>query len=122
MSYVSKPVRKKDAMALVTGKPVFTNDLAPKDCCDIQFFKILFIRLILLCNRNKYHSVSIFRNRFQKIFKNLTKICQLEIWNQNSNYTRIFLLIYRYVRKILNCFFNPLSCFCCYNTFSMKIS
>lgn len=30
MSYVSKPVRKKDAMALVTGKPVFTNDLDRK--------------------------------------------------------------------------------------------
>ena len=30
MSYVSKPVRKKDAMALVTGKPVFTNEPCAK--------------------------------------------------------------------------------------------
>ena len=27
MSYVSRPVRKKDAMALVTGKPVYTDDV-----------------------------------------------------------------------------------------------
>lgn len=39
MSYVSKPVRKKDAMALVTGKPVFTNDLAPKDCLIIKILR-----------------------------------------------------------------------------------
>ena len=32
MSYVSRPVRKKDAMALVTAKPVYTDDLAPTDC------------------------------------------------------------------------------------------
>ncbi len=30
--FVNKPVRKKDAMALVTGKPVYTDDIAPKDC------------------------------------------------------------------------------------------
>ena len=39
MSYVSKPVRKKDAMALVTGKPVFTNDLAPKDCLIVKILR-----------------------------------------------------------------------------------
>ena len=27
MSYVNKPVRKKDAMALVTGQPVYTLSL-----------------------------------------------------------------------------------------------
>ena len=32
MSYVNKSLQKKDAMALVTGKPVYTDDLAPKDC------------------------------------------------------------------------------------------
>ncbi len=31
MAYVNKPVRKKDALALVTGKPVYTEDLLPKD-------------------------------------------------------------------------------------------
>ena len=28
MSYVNKSLQKKDAMALVTGKPVYTDDLA----------------------------------------------------------------------------------------------
>lgn len=36
MSFVNKPVRKKDAMALVTGKPVYTDDLAPKDCLIVK--------------------------------------------------------------------------------------
>ena len=29
---VNKPVIKKDALALVTGKPVYVDDLAPKEC------------------------------------------------------------------------------------------
>ena len=32
MKAVGVPFVKKDAKALVTGKPVYTNDLAPKDC------------------------------------------------------------------------------------------
>ena len=32
MKYVNKPVRKKDAMQLVTGQPVYMDDIAPKDC------------------------------------------------------------------------------------------
>lgn len=39
MKYVSKPIRKTDAMALVTGKPVFTNDLAPKDCLIVKVLR-----------------------------------------------------------------------------------
>ena len=39
MSYVSRPVRKKDAMALVTGKPVYTGDLAPKDCLIVKVLR-----------------------------------------------------------------------------------
>ena len=31
MKYVNQPVRKTDAMSLVTGKPVYTDDLAPRD-------------------------------------------------------------------------------------------
>ena len=31
MKVVNQPIMKKDAMALVTGKPVITNDKAPKD-------------------------------------------------------------------------------------------
>lgn len=36
MAYVNKPVRKKDALALVTGKPVYTEDLLPKDCLIVK--------------------------------------------------------------------------------------
>lgn len=39
MKYVSRPVRKTDAMALVTGKPVYTNDLAPKDCLIVKILR-----------------------------------------------------------------------------------
>lgn len=39
MRVVGKPVRKKDAMALVTGKPVFMDDLAPKDCLIIKILR-----------------------------------------------------------------------------------
>ena len=36
MKYVNKPVRKKDAMQLVTGKPVYMDDIAPKDCLIVK--------------------------------------------------------------------------------------
>ncbi len=36
---VSRPVRKKDAMALVTGKPVYTDDLAPADCLVVKLLR-----------------------------------------------------------------------------------
>lgn len=36
MKYVNQPVRKTDAMSLVTGKPVYTDDLAPKDCLIVK--------------------------------------------------------------------------------------
>ena len=39
MSYVNQPLQKKDAMALVTGKPVYTDDLAPKDCLIIKILR-----------------------------------------------------------------------------------
>lgn len=39
MRVVGTPVRKKDAMALVTGKPVFTNDMAPKDCLAVKLLR-----------------------------------------------------------------------------------
>ena len=29
---VGAPVRKKDAMALLLGKPVYTEDVTPADC------------------------------------------------------------------------------------------
>lgn len=39
MRYMNQPVRKKDAMALVTGKPVFTNDLVPKDALVVKLLR-----------------------------------------------------------------------------------
>ena len=39
MSYVNKSLQKKDAMALVTGKPVYTDDLAPKDCLIVKILR-----------------------------------------------------------------------------------
>lgn len=39
MKFVNSPVRKKDAMALVTGKPVYTDDLAPADCLIVKVLR-----------------------------------------------------------------------------------
>ena len=39
MKYVTQPVRKTDAMSLVTGKPVYTDDLAPKDCLIVKILR-----------------------------------------------------------------------------------
>ena len=37
--YVSAAIRKKDALPLVTGKPVYTDDLAPKDCLIVKIIR-----------------------------------------------------------------------------------
>lgn len=39
MKYVNQPIRKKDAMALVTGKPVYTDDIAPEDCLVVKVLR-----------------------------------------------------------------------------------
>lgn len=39
MKAVNAPIIKKDAMALVTGKPVYTDDLAPKDCLIVKVLR-----------------------------------------------------------------------------------
>ena len=39
MKTVGQPIRKKDAYALVTGKPVFTDDIAPKDCLVVKVLR-----------------------------------------------------------------------------------
>jgi len=36
---VNKPIVKVDAQALVTGKPVYTDDLAPKDCLIVKVLR-----------------------------------------------------------------------------------
>lgn len=39
MKYVNKPVPKTDAMSLVTGKPVYTDDLVPSDCLIVKILR-----------------------------------------------------------------------------------
>ncbi len=39
MKIVNQPCRKKDAMQLVTGQPVYTDDLAPKDCLIVKVLR-----------------------------------------------------------------------------------
>ena len=39
MKYVNAPVMKKDAMALVTGQPVYMDDLAPRDCLIVKVLR-----------------------------------------------------------------------------------
>ncbi len=39
MTYVNQPVRKKDAMALVTGQPVFMDDIAPRECLIVKLLR-----------------------------------------------------------------------------------
>ena len=39
MNYVNKPAPKTDAMSLVTGKPVYTDDLAPSDCLIVKILR-----------------------------------------------------------------------------------
>ncbi len=39
MKYVNQSLRKKDAMQLVTGQPVYTDDIAPKDCLIVKLLR-----------------------------------------------------------------------------------
>lgn len=39
MKYVNMPVPKTDAMSLVKGKPVYTDDLAPSDCLIVKLLR-----------------------------------------------------------------------------------
>lgn len=39
MKVVNKPVRKKDAMQLVTGKPVYLDDVTPADCLVVKLLR-----------------------------------------------------------------------------------
>ena len=36
---VNQPIRKKDYRALVTGQPVYTEDLAPRDCLVVKLLR-----------------------------------------------------------------------------------
>ena len=44
---VNKPVIKKDALALVTGKPVYVDDLAPKDCLIVKVLRSPYANAIV---------------------------------------------------------------------------
>lgn len=39
MKIVNQPLRKKDAMQLVTGQPVYMDDIAPKDCLIVKLLR-----------------------------------------------------------------------------------
>ena len=39
MNSVNKAIRKKDAMELLLGKPVYTDDIAPKDCLVVKLLR-----------------------------------------------------------------------------------
>lgn len=47
MKSVNQPVRKKDAMALVTGKPVYTDDISPKDCLIVKVLRSPYAHAII---------------------------------------------------------------------------
>ena len=39
LSFVGQPVRKKDAMALLLGKPVYVDDVTPRDCLVVKVLR-----------------------------------------------------------------------------------
>ena len=39
MNNISKRIRKKDAMQLVTGQPVYVEDITPSDCLIIKLLR-----------------------------------------------------------------------------------
>lgn len=47
MKSVNRPVTKKDAMSLVTGKPVYTDDIAPKDCLIVKVLRSPYAHAII---------------------------------------------------------------------------
>mgnify|MGYP000093832083 CR=1 FL=1 len=40
MNTVNKPFRKKDAMQLVTGQPVYMDDVIPQDCLIVKLLVV----------------------------------------------------------------------------------
>lgn len=47
MRTVNKPIRKKDAMQLVTGQPVYMDDIAPKDCLVVKLLRSPYANAIV---------------------------------------------------------------------------
>ena len=36
---ITKPIRKKDAMQLLTGQPVYVDDITPSDCLVVKLLR-----------------------------------------------------------------------------------
>lgn len=49
MKTVNQPVRKKDAMQLLTGKPVYTEDIAPADCLVVKLLRSPHANAVIRC-------------------------------------------------------------------------
>ncbi len=54
---VNKPVRKKDAMNLLLGKPAYVDDVTPTDCLVVKFYVLLMLmhslKILMLKRLNK---------------------------------------------------------------------
>lgn len=49
MNQISRPVRKKDAMGLLLGKPLYTDDLAPRDALVVKLLRSPHAAAEILC-------------------------------------------------------------------------
>ena len=47
MRSVNQPIRKKDAEQLLSGKPVYTQDIAPKDCLVVKILRSKYANAII---------------------------------------------------------------------------
>lgn len=47
MRFVNQPIRKKDAMQLLSGKPVYTQDIAPADCLVVKLLRSVHANAII---------------------------------------------------------------------------
>ena len=47
MKSVNKAIRKKDAMELLLGKPVYMDDIAPKDCLVVKLLRSPYANAII---------------------------------------------------------------------------
>ncbi len=47
MREVNRSVMKKDAMSLLTGQPVYTADIAPKDCLIVKALRSPYARAVV---------------------------------------------------------------------------
>ena len=47
MKAVNKAIRKKDAMQLLLGKPVYTDDIAPDDCLIVKLLRSPYANAVI---------------------------------------------------------------------------